>query len=146
CVAALFASFDPPGWISPWILVVWSLLLALLLGGYGWLLRQWISVVVSGLVLGLWLCSAGLFSYLQLREIVAGLDYIGLSLLVFGVAVLVSLAKAGILPRGLFFGDEGSPGEIVPELAQAAPVEATPAVPLDAIQGPDSPPAPTIQS
>jgi hypothetical protein len=137
CVAALFASFDPPRWISPWVLVVWSLLLALLLGGYGWWLRQWICVAVSGLVLGLWLCSAGLFSYLQLREVVAGLDYIGLSLLVFAVAVLVSLAKAGVVPRRLLFGEEGSPDGVVQE-APAAPVEGTPAVPLDAIQSPEN--------
>jgi hypothetical protein len=138
CAAGLFASFDPPRTLSPWVPAAWSLLLALLLGGYGWWLRQWVSVLIAGLVLGLWLCSAGLFSYLQLREVVAGLDYIALSLVVFAVAVLVSLAKAGVLPRGLLFGDgEDSPVGVVQE-ALAAPVEGTPALPLDAIQSPES--------
>ena len=45
-----------------------------------------------------WAAGAGWRGYRALREEVAGLDYLAVGLLLFPVAVLISLAKAGKLP------------------------------------------------
>jgi hypothetical protein len=53
------------------------------------------------LILASWLIGAGLQSYRSLRQVISGLDHIVLSLLLFALAVLISLGKSGILARWL---------------------------------------------
>jgi hypothetical protein len=63
-----------------------------------WLRELWRVIAVGGVAVvwgGQWLARG----YLALRAEVAGLDYLTLGLLLFPVAVLVSLAKAGAIGR-----------------------------------------------
>jgi hypothetical protein len=77
------------------------------------LLRRdaWRLVAVAG-VGAAWLTGVGWRAYVALRAEVAGLDYLLLGLLLFPVAVAISLAKAGVLNRWLdrlFERSRGSP-------------------------------------
>jgi hypothetical protein len=99
CLLALFGATEPPADVPPWAVAAYPLLMAVLLAGYGLLLRHRVSYGVAGLVLACWLAVAGWSGYRALRELVAGLDYIVLGLLLFVLAVLVSLAKSGVLSR-----------------------------------------------
>jgi hypothetical protein len=100
-VAATFGGFDFPEGIPPWAAVAYPLALAILLAAYGLALRHRPSLVLAGVVLACWLATAGWQGYCSLRQIVTGLDQIALSLGLFGVAILVSLAKSGALSRWL---------------------------------------------
>jgi hypothetical protein len=60
----------------------------------------WRLIAVAGVVAG-WLAGAAWRLYAALRADVAGLDYLLVSLLLLPVAVLVSLAKAGVIERWL---------------------------------------------
>jgi hypothetical protein len=78
---------------------VFPLVLAALLAGYGLMLGNRISQGSAAvLVLG-WLASLSWLGYGWLRQLVAGLDYLALSLLVFVLAVLTSVVKSGVLAR-----------------------------------------------
>ena len=48
-----------------------------------------------------WVAAAGTQTYRSLRETISGLDQIALGALFFAIAILISLAKAGV-PRKLF--------------------------------------------
>ncbi len=61
--------------------------------------REWWRVALGGVVLATWGGAVGWRVYLKLREEVAGLDYIVLSLLLLPVAVVISLLKGGALAR-----------------------------------------------
>jgi hypothetical protein len=97
CMAVIFASFAPPPGLPSWTIEAYPLALATLLAGYAMLLRHRPSFIVPGLVLVLWLTMAGWKVYVALRAIVAGLDHLVVSLALFALAILVSLAKAGRL-------------------------------------------------
>jgi len=98
-LAGLCGLVDVPDSLPPWVVEVYPLVLAVLLAAYGWLLGHWPSLVVAVVVLGCALVLIGWQGYLLLRQVVAGLDYLGLSLLLFALAVLISLAKSGVLRR-----------------------------------------------
>jgi hypothetical protein len=87
--------------VPPLAPLAYLLMMAALLAGYGWLLGQRFSLVVAAAILAGWLATASWRGYGWLRHRVLGLDHILLSLALFAVAVLVSLAKSGILPRWL---------------------------------------------
>jgi hypothetical protein len=53
----------------------------------------------AALALTGWLVAALGQGYWTLRQLVRGLDVIAVSLVLFAVAVLISLGKAGVLPR-----------------------------------------------
>jgi hypothetical protein len=55
-------------------------------------------VVAAGIVL-CWVIASGWQLYLALRALIAGLDYLVLSVVLFLLAIGVSLAKAGYLSR-----------------------------------------------
>jgi hypothetical protein len=101
CLAVLLVELDLWSGVPPWLVVVYPLILATLLAGYGVLLGHRVSLGVSALVLVCWLGVCGWWGYGSLRQLVAGLDYLALSLLLFTVALLVSLAKSGLLTRRL---------------------------------------------
>ncbi len=98
-LAELFVWSDQPARLPLWALVVYPPALAALLVGYGLLLRHRPAVAAAAVLLASWLAAVCGRGYAALRQVVAGLDYLALSLLLFAVAVLVSLAKAGALRR-----------------------------------------------
>ena len=97
CVAAVFGWFGQPASVPAWTLSVYPVMLAALLAGYGLLLTHWPSHLLAGLALSPWLATGAWRVYAILRREVVGLDYITLSMALFAVAVLISLAKSGLL-------------------------------------------------
>jgi hypothetical protein len=98
-LACLGATLGRPAGLPPWVAVVYPLVLAGLLVGYGLWLRHRISYAVAAVVLACGVVGACWRGYRTAREVVAGLDQIALGLALFGLAVLVSLGKAGALSR-----------------------------------------------
>jgi hypothetical protein len=99
-LAAIDASWPWPD-ASRWVTIAYSLAWATLALAYGWLLRLRSYHVAAGIIGASWLAVIVWRGYLQLRLEVAGLDYLAGGLLCFAVAVLVSLAKAGLTGRWL---------------------------------------------
>jgi hypothetical protein len=87
---------------SDWVVVSHALTLAGLLAAYGWLLRYRPSLTMAGLAATAWLAAAGWRGYWWLRQLILGLDYLVLSLIVLALAVVISLSKGGVLARRLF--------------------------------------------
>jgi hypothetical protein len=54
------------------------------------------------MILVAWVGLIGWHGYVALRLVVTGLDYLALSLTLFGLAVLISLGKGGLLPAWVF--------------------------------------------
>jgi len=102
CLVATFGGFELPADMPSWTAMLYPLALATLLAGYGLVFRYRPALWAAVVALAGWLAAALAREYLALREEVAGLDYIALSLLVFAVAMVISLGKAGALPRRLF--------------------------------------------
>lgn len=103
-VASLAAMFDVASGLAgmpPWLMDAYPLALALVAGIYGWLLCHRPAIAVCIVVVSCWLVGLGWWCYHALREAVTGLDYIAVSLALFGLAILVSLAKSGLLARFL---------------------------------------------
>ncbi len=73
--------------------------MAALLTGYGLFLGHRPSLVFAGVILTGWLGTAGWRGYYRLRQWVPGPNYLTASLIFFGVALGISLAKAGMLRR-----------------------------------------------
>ena len=109
CLAALAIRLDLPESVPPWPLVLYPLVLAALLAGYGALLRHRPALGCAATALCCWLAVAGWRGYCSLRQIVTGLDHIAGSLVLFGVAVLISLGKSGVLGRWLARLGKGAP-------------------------------------
>jgi hypothetical protein len=131
CLIALFGRFDP-GIVSPRAAILYPLVLAVLLLAYGVVLKHWPSLTISGLVLVCWVALAGWQGYLALRRVVTGLDHILVSLVLFTVAVVISLGKAGILSRwGAAWGMTGTGPEKSEALAQEVSPAAICALPED---------------
>ncbi len=99
CLTVIFGRFDYPDDIPRWAIASYPLVLAAFLGGYGWVLGQRFAHAAAVVVLACWLGVAGGRGYLWLRQVVAGLDHIILSLVLFALALLISLGKSGILSR-----------------------------------------------
>jgi len=87
--------------IPPILLLLYPLVMAALLAGYGRLLGQRFPLPVAFLIVAAWLGMAGWRGYCWLRQRILGLDHLLVSLALFALAVLVSLGKAGVLPRRL---------------------------------------------
>jgi hypothetical protein len=101
CLAFVSGDPIPPAAVPPWLPAAYVPAMVLLLAGYGRLVRHTPSLVAAGVALAAWLVAFGWQSYLLLREHLAGLDHIAVSLALFAVAVLVSLGKSGQLSRWL---------------------------------------------
>ena len=89
-------------WIRPegvpaWAATVYPLAMGGLLIAYGGFLRTYPAIVTAGLILAGWLTSFGWSGYRWCREMVAGLDYLVLSLIVFVLAAAISVGKAGLI-------------------------------------------------
>lgn len=109
CAIVMFKQFDPPANLPHWETQAYPLLMAALLVGYGLLLRHRPSLATASLILLCWLGTAGWRAYLFLRQVVTGLDYIVLSLALFGLAIVISLAKSGLLSRWVGMREERVP-------------------------------------
>jgi hypothetical protein len=101
CLASLSVQVDLPWGLPPWAGAAYPLAMAVVLVGYGLLLRHRPSIAVAGLVVVCWLATAGWQGYRLLRQLVLGLDYIVVSLALFALAVLISLGKSGLLNRSV---------------------------------------------
>jgi hypothetical protein len=99
CVAALAGWLDGVAEVPAWAREVYPLALVGLLAVYGLRLRHRLSLGVGAVLLASWLGMAGWRGYAWLRQLVTGLDQITLGLAVFGLAVLTSLGKSGLLSR-----------------------------------------------
>jgi hypothetical protein len=98
-LAVLFAGVAPPERLSTGAVETFPLALAALLAGYGLMLAHRLSQGAAAVLVVGWLASLGWLGYGWLRQLVAGLDYLALSLAVFVLAVLTSLIKSGVLTR-----------------------------------------------
>jgi hypothetical protein len=99
CLVALAGWLDGVAGLPAWVSEVYVPALGCLLAVYGLGLRHRLSLVLAGLVLACWLGLMVWRGYNLLRQLVSGLDHIALSLALFGVAVLISLVKSGVLGR-----------------------------------------------
>jgi hypothetical protein len=90
---------DAPAGIPGWWLVVYPVAVGMLLGVYGYLLRELFATAAAGLLATLWGGMHVAKGYQTLRHTVVGLDYLAGSLLIFGLAVAVSVAKSGLRRR-----------------------------------------------
>lgn len=99
CLTAIFARLDRSTMLPTRALETYPVAMAAILAGYGLRLGHRPSVVVANLVLICWLGALLRKGYAMLRQVVTGLDYLAVSLTLFGVAFLISLGKAGLLPR-----------------------------------------------
>jgi hypothetical protein len=86
------------GAVPPWAIEIYPPAMALLIAGYGLRFGHRASLVMAGLILAAVLAAAGGRGYVALRRVVAGLDSIAVGLVLFGLAVLTSMAKGGVLP------------------------------------------------
>jgi hypothetical protein len=99
-IAVLFdaAGFVPLATEAPeWASLSYPLLMASVLGSCGILLRHRLSIVLGALAACCWLTSWASTSYSAARSLVAGMDHLALSMAVFILALLISLAKSGRL-------------------------------------------------
>ncbi len=101
CVAVIFGQVDLPSMIPSWAVTVYPFVAAIILAGYGLLLGQRSLSAMAALVLTLWLGETGWRGYWWLRRIIVGLDYLSLSFVLFALAVLISMAKSGMISRWL---------------------------------------------
>jgi hypothetical protein len=101
CLAVLFGELEMLSRLPEWAVEAYVPVMALLLAGYGWVLDHRPAQAVAVLAQSCWLALVGWNGYRALRNLVPGLDQIVLSLMVFALAVVVSLAKSGQLSRWL---------------------------------------------
>ena len=71
------------------------------------------SLAVAGLILSRWLARRRLAGLRSLRQVVAGIDYIAIGMVLFGLAVLTSMVKGGMLSSRTTYHKPEVPG--VPE-------------------------------
>jgi hypothetical protein len=81
--------------------LLYPLALVVIVGSYAWWLQHGFAARAAATLAGLWLVLVGSSAYRRLRAELPGLDYLAASLALFGLAFLVSAAKAGRLPRWL---------------------------------------------
>jgi hypothetical protein len=98
-LAVTFLPLTPPADWPRWTFSLYPLAMALILASYGVWLRHVPTLILAAAVLAMWGAASGWQIYRILRTLVAGMDFLVLSLLVFGLAVLVSLAKSRVLSR-----------------------------------------------
>jgi hypothetical protein len=99
CVAVTFGEMRRAPTLPPGVIGAYPLLMASILAAYGRLLGHKGPVAVAVLVVASWFAAVGGRAYASWREVVAGLDYLVLSLTLFALAVLISLGKSGVLSR-----------------------------------------------
>jgi len=99
CLAGLFLPADDFLGFPGWAVEAYPPTMAITLGAYALLLNCRPALAMGGLALGGWLAAVGLRGYTSVRQFVTGLDYLVIGLTLFVLALLISLAKSGILAR-----------------------------------------------
>jgi len=94
CLAVMVLPARAFGTLPTWALQFYPLTMSLLLAGYGCWLWHWPTLLIAAIILLSWTGAAGWQVYRMIRTWVVGMDYLVLSLLVFGLAILVSLGKS----------------------------------------------------
>lgn len=107
CAGVMLLPIKPPATLPPWVLNFYPLVMALVLTAYGAWLWHVPTLVIAAVLLVVWTGVSGWHIYRLLRTLVPGMDYLVLSFLVFGLALLVSLGKSGIFRRSRVERDEG---------------------------------------
>lgn len=92
-----FGRFNTPPQLPGWALSTYPAGVAILLTVYGLVVRDRRCLAPASVSGAGWLLGVGWRGFTALRQVVAGLNFIGLSLAFFAVAILISLAKAGVL-------------------------------------------------
>jgi hypothetical protein len=116
CLAVVMVQFEHPASLMPWQAEVYPLLMAVVLVGYGIFLGYPLALGGAALSLAGWLLAVLWRGYFALRQVVIGLDYLALSLLLFAVALLISAWKAGLWPRW----QQGDRGRVPPSTERPA--------------------------
>jgi hypothetical protein len=98
CLMALSGRFEPPDVEPAWMFAAYPLLVAALLAAYSRIVHHRLSAVAAGVAVAAWLADLTWQCYVPLRTLIIGLDYMAAGLVLLGLAELISLAKAGLLP------------------------------------------------
>jgi hypothetical protein len=85
------------GEVPAWLLWSYSLIMAVILATNGIMFRHRLSIALAMVAAFMWLASLASSVYLALRDSIAGMDHLLWSLVLFIVAVLISVMKAGRL-------------------------------------------------
>jgi hypothetical protein len=99
CAVVIFVPLTTPESIPPWVLVVYPPIVAAFLAGYGLMLGQRSLVAGAGVISALWVVAAGWRVYRALRLVITGLDYMTVGLVLFAVAIAISLGKSTVRSR-----------------------------------------------
>jgi hypothetical protein len=94
CFVDIFGLLSRPAVFLVWAMICYPLVMAALLAGYGYWLRHSFSVIVAVVVTLCLVVRAAWWGYFALRQIVIGLDQIAISLVLFALAVWISLRKS----------------------------------------------------
>jgi hypothetical protein len=89
----------PPPDVPGLLLDAYPVAMACMLAVYGVWRWHVPSLVIAALIFTVWSLASGWQIYRACRQLIVGLDYLVLSLMVFLVAIAVSLAKAGLVTR-----------------------------------------------
>jgi hypothetical protein len=87
--------------VPTWLIGIYPPVMAAMLAGYAFWRWHPPTLAIAGLIFVCWSLASGWQVYRVCRQLVVGLDYLVVSLLVFMLAILVSLGKAGLLRRWL---------------------------------------------
>jgi hypothetical protein len=100
-LAVLVLPMRFPASLPPWVLPIYPLAICVLLGMYGFWMRHTSVLGMAVLLLAAWSLVSGWQIYRVCRQLVIGLDYLVLSLMIFVIAAGISLAKSGLIARWL---------------------------------------------
>lgn len=98
-VAIMILPIPLPGELPLLAPLLYPLATVFLLAAYAWRLWHPPIFVFAGAVFAIWCATIGWQVYRIGRQSVVGLDYLAISLVVFGLAIATSLAKSGHLGR-----------------------------------------------
>ena len=109
CLTPMLLPIPLPANLPKWTIDIYPVMMATLLAGHG--LWRWHlpTMTMAAVIFACWSIASGWQVYRFGRQIVVGLDYLALSLLVFGMAIVVSLGKSGLLSRWLASWREREP-------------------------------------
>ena len=101
CLEVILLPNRLPATLPKWVIDIHPVVMATLLAGHG--LWRWHppTLAMAGVIFACWSIASGWQVYRVCRQLIIGLDYLALSLVVFGLAIVVSLAKSGLLSRWL---------------------------------------------
>jgi hypothetical protein len=109
CLIVMGGRLERTGMIPAWATAAYPLVMTAMIAGYGILLGHRTSLASAGLILSSWLGITGWRGYCSLRQVVVGIDYIALGMILFTLAVLTSLVKGGVLTRRVAMKSEKLP-------------------------------------